>query len=101
MIIPGYAPTFAANLENLVNMTKIHDMSQNLFDPICFSAAKSKSNSDNLTMGEMKKSDDRSHFEDAMQQEISSMFDNQVFCLCPKADVPRYKSILPAIWSFL
>ena len=58
-IIPGYSPTLAANIENLENMHKIYDMTDNIFDPICYAAAKSKSNPDSLSMGEMKQSEDR------------------------------------------
>lgn len=48
----------------------------------------------------MRKCEDRPQFEEQMQKEIQSMFQNNVFKLYPKQQVPRYKSILPAIWSF-
>ena len=98
-IIPGMVPILACNIENMQNMNKLYDMSDNTEDPLCF-AAKSKTRLDSLTMADMRKCEDIPQFEEQMQQEIQRMFKNDVFRLYPKHQVPRYKSILPVIWSF-
>ena len=57
-ILPGYAPTLEANTSQMEDMHKLYDMTNNLFDPLCFTAGKSKSNTDSVTFTYMSKCKD-------------------------------------------
>ena len=71
------------------------------YSKFVFNATSTKaSDNETYTWSEMLKQPDRISFTDAMQKETDALFDNNVWELMPRRDMPKDTTTIMSIWAF-
>ena len=70
------------------------------FSKFVFKATSKASDNETYTWSEMLKEPDRVSFNDAMQKETDSLFDNNVWELMPRSNMPKDTTTIMSIWVF-
>ena len=82
--------------DHIIN--ELPDNTNNNIHPLTYMA--SQANTDVLYYHQAMKADDANFFKEAMDVEIKSFNDENIFTLMPISNKPNDKSLIPFVWSF-
>ena len=79
------------------NHDQLHQEVKNEEDPLL--AFKATSDPDTMYLHQAMKEPDWSNFQEAMKKEVNDQMENKNFSIIRRSDVPKGKTILPAVWQ--